>query len=317
MDETSQEKSAGQAGATARRIVVKLALPCALERRGAPEREAMVGWDSSRAAEYLAAVRREIEANAAEFADCTVAAVRLGGGIASNVPAEELLRTVRTLRSCMRVEEGAPVTMRASVNNVSGASMPLFRRAGVTRLDLEMLALDRADFVRLNYADAYPNLPFVVDDFLHAYANRSLGYVLAYGFEPANAMSFRRSVVEVTRSPASHLILQRWRGAERSSVPAGTDAQTAEQLACAREVLTQAGMREYAPLRFARPGDEDPFWALQQPAGEGAAPCELVGFGLSARTRFDGVVSTNTSDWDTYLRFADDFAKITAAVKRL
>ena len=77
MDETSQEKSAGQAGATARRIVVKLALPCALERRGAPEREAMVGWDSSRAAEYLAAVRREIEANAAEFADCTVAAVRL------------------------------------------------------------------------------------------------------------------------------------------------------------------------------------------------------------------------------------------------
>lgn len=302
-------------GESPRRVVVKLATPFALERRGYPNREAIVGWDSARTSAYLAAVRREIEANADQFDDCTVAAVRLGGGIATNAPADELLHTVRTLRECLHVEDGAPVSAHASVNNVSGASMPLFRRAGVTRLDLEMLALDRADFVRLNHADAYPNLPYVVDSFLHAYANKSLGYVLAYGFAPANAMSFRRSVVEVTRSPASHLILARWRGAERSDVPCASEEEAAAQLACAREVLSAAGMREYAPLRFARPDDEDPFWALQHSATGDARGCEVLGFGLGAQTRFGGVVSTNTADWDTYLRFSDDFTKITTDVR--
>lgn len=88
---------------------------------------------------------------------------------------------------------------------------------------------------------------------------------------------------------------------------AASDDLAAAQLGEAREVLAEAGFAEYAPLVFARPGDEDPFWALQQ----GGA--DVLGFGLGAQTRFEGAFSRNTSDWDTYVRYSHDFAAITAA----
>ena len=235
-----------------KQAIVELAFPFALERRGHAEREHIVGWDSQRATEYLRALRAEIAANAGEFDDCEVVGVRLGGGIATNAPAEELWATGRSLR----------------------------------------------DF------------GYVVDDFLHAYANKSLGVVLAYGFDAPDTRAFRRSVVQLTRMPAAHLILERWCGPGVAS--ASQDLQAA-QLGEAREVLTQAGFCEYAPLRFARPGDEDPVWALPQ-TGEHFV---RLGFGLGAVTEFDGVRSTNTSDWDTYTQASGDFTKITERVERL
>lgn len=299
-----------------RRVVVELRLPFAVERRGRPERERIVGWDGKRAAAYLRALRREIAANASEFSDCSVAAVRLGGGIATNAPAEELWQTCRTLRQSLAVEEGAPTSCRASICNVSGASMPFLRRAGVTRFDFELLALDSADFARLNHADALQDFNYVVDSFLRAYSNKTLGIVLAYGFDAPDTRAFRRSIVQFTRMPAHHLLLEPWTG-ER--VARASEDLAAAQLAEARDVLGNAGFVEYAPLRFARPGEEDPFWALQQPGAggtpEGGARCEVIGFGLGATTRFGGVASTNTDDWETYLAHADDFARITASAE--
>ncbi len=296
-----------------RRVVVELRMPFAVERRGWPEREHIVGWDSARARAYLAALRAEIAANAAEFADCSVAAVRLDGGIPTNAPADDLWHTLQELRRDLNIEEGATITSRASLCNVSGASMPYLRRAGVTRLDFELLALDNADFVRLNHCDAIQDMGYVVDSFLHAYANKSLGLVLAYGFDAPNTAAFRRTMVQFTRMPAHHLILERWQG---EAVPQASEELAHEQLDQARDVLGNAGFVEYAPLKFAKPGDEDAFWSLQA-GGQGQAPLELVGFGLGAQTRFGGVRSTNTADWDTYLAYSGDFTKITAEVERL
>ena len=293
-----------------KQAVVELALPFVLEHRGYAAREHVVGWDSRKTTEYLRALRAEIGANVGEFDDCEIVGVHLGGGIATNAPAEELWATGRTLREALHVAPGVPMSCRASICNVSGASMPYLRRAGVTRFDFELLALDNADFCRLNHVDALQDFGYVVDDFLHAYANKSLGVVLAYGFDAPDTRAFRRSVVQFTRMPAAHLILERWCG---SGVPAASKDLEAAQLGEAREVLTEAGFREYVPLRFARPGDEDPVWALPQ-KGEG---CAHLGFGLGAVTEFGGVRSVNTSDWDTYIQASGDFTKITERVERL
>ena len=43
----------------------------------------------------------------------------------------------------------------------------------------------------------------------------------------------------------------------------------------------------------------------------------LLGIGLGAVTEFEGVRSTNTSDWDTYIQASGDFTKITERVERL
>lgn len=291
-----------------RRVVVELKLPFAVEHRGRPNREYIVGWDGTRAQAYLAALRREIEANSDEFSDCVVAAMRLDGGIATNAPAEDLWQTCRTLRERFHVEDGAVLSARASICNVSGASMTYLRRAGVTRFDLELLALDSADFVRLNHADAIQDLDYVVDSFLKAYANKSLGIVLSYGFDAPNTSAFRRSIVQFTRMPACHLILEPWKG---SCVAQASDELATAQLAEARDVLGNAGYTEYVPLHFAKPGDEDPFWALRRPGTDGIPGCDLLGFGLGATTVFGTAKSINTADWDTYLRFSGDYTKIT------
>lgn len=291
-----------------RDVVVKLELPFAVERRGHAEREAVVGWDSQKTHAYLQALQREIAANADQFADCTVRAVRLGGGIATNARADDLCQTCQLLRKSLRFAEGAPMSARASICNISGASMPLLKRAGVTRFDFEMLALDTADFSRLNHSDALQDLPYVVDCFLHAYANDSLGMVLAFGFDAPDTHAFRRSVVALTRMPAAHLVLEHWQGA---GVAQASPELEAAQLSEARDVLAAAGWHEYAPLKFAKPGREDVFWTLEH------AGCEVLSFGLGATTRFDGVETTNTSDWETYLAHSDDFARITADVRRL
>lgn len=291
-----------------RDVVVQLEMPFAVEPRGHAEREAVVGWDSAKSRAYLQALQREIAANADQFADCTVRAVRLGEGVATNAPADELCTTVQLLKRSLNFAPDATMSARASACNISGASMPLLRRAGVGRLDFELLALDRADFGRLNHSDAIQDFHFIIDSFLHAYANKTLGLVLAYGFDAPDTRAFRRSMVELTRMPVAHLVLERWQGPR---VQQASEELASAQLAEAHDVLGKAGFVEYAPLHFAKPGDEDRFWVAENGGGE------VLSFGLGARTRFDGVLSTNTSDWDTYLQFSGDFTRITVGAEPL
>jgi coproporphyrinogen III oxidase-like Fe-S oxidoreductase len=312
-----QANDAGNPQSGLKPAVVRLELPFAPVRLGRPEREAVVGWNSARSLAYLQALGREIAANAGQFPDREILAVRLGGGVATNAPAQALSEVYRELRRAVHIAPDASITARAAIHNVSGASMPWMRRIGVGRFDFEILSLDSMDFGRLNRSDSMADLPYVEDSFLHVYAHHNLGFILAYGYDAPNTASFRRSIVAFTRSPACHLVLEPWQGwrvddmrpADRVG-KASPDLE-ADQLGQAREVLGQAGFVEYAPLRFARPGDEDRFTML---AGSGA---DVLSFGLGARTRFDGMVSTNTSDWDTYLAHSDDFAAITVGAERI
>ncbi len=303
-------------GQDAHQVVAKLVLPFALELLGRPEREAVVGWDSARALAYLRALGTEIASNAGQFDDCVVTAVRLGGGIATNVPAQGLSEVYRTLTRTVRLDPSASVTARAAIHNISGATMPWLRRIGVSRLDFEAGSLDAGDFVRLNRSESLSVLPYVVDDFLHADQQHNLGYVLYYGFDAPNTAGFRRSIIEFIRCPAVHLRLEPWEGwrvgdkASQNYVGRASQALEDEQLGQAREVLGQAGFCEYAPLAFARPGGEDPYLLAH------AAGSDELQFGLSAQTRLCGVVSKNTSDWETYLAHSDDFSQITASVTR-
>ena len=86
----------------------------------------------------------------------------------------------------------------------------------------------------------------------------------------------------------------------------GADEERAAcQLRDARTVLVGAGFSEYAPLRFALPGHEDPF---EEAFGSGS---DIIGFGAGAVTRFEGAYSVNTEDLATYLAFSGDFTRIT------
>lgn len=185
--------------------VMQLNVPLCLRRESWDGRPLVEGWNSARAHEYLLALQREIAANADEFADFRIVAVRWGGGLASMANAQDISDTMRLVRQRYAVADDAPVTLEASISNISGASMPFFRRAGITRFDFEMMQLTPMAFSRVNSTDHLGDLDLVADYFLKAYATDLLGMVLLYGFGAADPNGFRQSITAFLCSKASHI----------------------------------------------------------------------------------------------------------------
>lgn len=317
--------------------VLDIRIPFSTRHQDWTGRLQLNGWDSALNRRYADALIAELQANADEFSDVEIAAIRLGGGHASHLGGECLWSVVRTARSLYHVAEGAPLSMRCSAADFSGASMPMFRRCGATRFDLEMLSLSSTAFNRVNETDSLELYPILCNSFLHSHANDALGLVLLVGSPKASDLEVRRSFLEARHYHTAHVIIERFgegagtTGTQTEAGAAGSagdarvagameetagSAEAAEasarceaQIADAREVLGAAGFREYAPLRFARPGCEDPVIAAWHGGGD------VIGIGLGARTRFAGALSTNTTDVETYLGFSHDFTKITASVE--
>ena len=131
-----------------------------------------------------------------------------------------------------------------------------------------------------------------------------MGFVLLYGKKTISRYGFRRSVLETTRRPVSHVLLQKCAGADQMS-----EEECTAQLAEAAELLTEAGYHEYLPRRWAKEGSEDRFWTLS------AAVTPVLAFGLGADTVIDGALTRNTTDLARYLNYSGDYEAITAETK--
>lgn len=290
-----------------RDAIVAIEVPLALNGDALERPGMQLGWNSERSHRYVAALVAEIESNAGQFADCTVRAVALGGGVATML-GRDMAAVMAALRHSCSVADDAFVSATAAVANISGATFPFFRRAGVNRFDFEMMSLVPANFTRLNQTDNLTDFPVVCDHFLHAYANDSLGVVLAYGMAGEDAgeqvTAMRRSALAAARTHTAHVRLAPVGPALAADASACEDQQRAMT-----DALEDHGFIEYLPGLFARPGAEDRFALMD------AADFPRIGFGAGALTRIDGVISRNTADFERYCTHAADYALITEHVE--
>ena len=286
-------------------VIVEFSIPFELRRPDYETRPTIEGWDSARSHRYMEALMCEVQVNAPEFEDCRVQAIHWGGGVATMANAQDVARVMRFVCDHYTLAENAPITLRGSISGISGASMPFYRRAGITRFDLEMMSLYPVGYERVNNQDSLGDFPVICDYFLHSAAQNNTGVVLLYGYEKAEPRNLRRSVVELTRSKVVHLILQRAQGPF-----AMNDATAEEQLAEIRPLLEDAGFVEYLPNRWAKPGCEDTFAQMK------ASGSEIIGFGLGATTVLDGAVTTTTDNLELYCENSGNFAAITTAVSQ-
>ena len=120
-----------------------------------------------------------------------------------------------------------------------------------------------------------------------------MGFILLYGKKNVSRYGFRHSVLEATRRPVCHVILQRCAGRD--------------MLAEVDELLTAVGFVQYLPRRWAKPGCEDKFWQ------GAAAGMDVLAFGLCACTKLDGIETTNTGDLSVYLAHSADYEQITVS----
>ena len=145
-------------------------------------------------------------------------------------------------------------------------------------------------------------MPYITHGFLRADSRNSMGFILLYGKKNVSRYGFRHSVLEATRRPVCHVILQRCAGRDMLD-----DAAAEAQLAEADELLTAVGFVQYLPRRWAKPGCEDKFWQGT------AAGMDVLAFGLCACTKLDGMETTNTGDLSVYLAHSADYEQITVS----
>ncbi len=289
-----------------RSVVMKLNVPFCAHRCSFCSRNVTEGRDTQLIHRYVMALAMELKANAGEFEDCQVKAIRLGGGCASIMGGTDLDHLLRLIRTCYHVDVDAQITMRTAPSDVNGANMPFFNRSHISRYDLEMISLEPEDYRYLDYLNYKEQLPYISAGFLRADSRNDMGFVLLYGKKTISKWGFRRSVLETVRRPVCHVILQKCAGEDM------LDEDVCQaQLQEAAEILTEHGYHEYLPQRWAKDGCEDAF------RQESAGGMEVLAFGLGAQTVLDGAVATNTSDMETYLNYSDRFDMITVEAKPL
>ena len=113
----------------------------------------------------------------------------------------------------------------------------------VTRYDLELYSLEPLDFCTLDTLNYSEQMPYITHGFLRADRRDSMGFVLLYGKKTVSRWGFRHSVLEVTRRPVCHVLLQRCAGADMLD-----DAAAQAQLDEAAQLLTEAGFVQYLSL---------------------------------------------------------------------
>lgn len=289
-----------------RPVVMKLNMPFCSHRCSFCHRNVTEGRDTQLLHRYVMALAMELKANAEEFSDCEIKAIRLGGGCASIMSGTDLDHLLRLIRTSYHVDEDAQITMRTAPSDINGANMPFFNRSHISRYDLEMISLEPEDFIHLDYLNYKEQIPYISAGFLRAESKQNMGFVLLYGKKTISRWGFRRSVLETVRRPVCHVILQKCTGADELDESACQD-----QLREAAEILTEHGYHEYMPQHWAKEGCEDTFYA------EAAKGTEVLAFGLGAQTVLDGAVTTNTSDLETYLNYSDRYEKITVEARPL
>lgn len=272
---------------------------------------------------YVAALAREALGAAPDFGDCRVAAVQVGGtrgGIAGHMADDRLGNLLRSLRQSFDLasEDGAPAEVTLSVHPgmVSASTVDACRRGHVTRLAVDF---GTSSVTEWREAGRFlgPDAMQVTREVLGPASKLDLAFTLWAGAPAQTQRSAAQTVADVLAfgavhvtledfalDPASRLAAERaghtdaWRALPMHRLPAAEER--AALRAAMADALRQEGFAEYLPGRWALPGRESR-WERMRARG-----CEELGFGLGARTLFDGVEARNTSDLSTYLRFSDN-----------
>ncbi len=282
---------------------------------------------------YVAALGREALGAAPDFEDCRVAAVRVGGahgGIAGHMADASLGSLLRRVRQSFDLtrSDGSPAEVDLAVHPgmVSASTLDACRVGHVTRLGFDYATSSAAEARELGrFTD--PEAMEVTKTVLGPACKLDLAFSLLAGIPGQTQASAVASVEAVLSFGASHVRLREfdlpatcklareraahddaWRALPAHRLP-GVE-ERASLLAAMGARLHREGFTEYLPGLWALPGHES---AWEQMRAQG---CETLGFGLGARTLFDGTEALNTSDLPTYLRFSDDPARCVAKVAK-
>ena len=209
-------------------------------------------------AQYVAALERDIEAQAGDVRGRPITSIFFGGGTPSLFPPEAIARVLEAARRLLRVADDCEVTLEANPGTVERGRFTGYRAAGVNRVSLGAQSFDARQLETLGRIHS-PGETVRAAEELHAAGLPNFNLDLMYALPGQDAAAAARDVEQaLALSPAhlSHYQLTLEPGTQFAARPPalpGDDAAV-EMLAACHERLARAGFSQYEVSAYATPG---------------------------------------------------------------
>lgn len=256
---------------------------------------------------YLQALRKEIAAcGQIEGGSRPVKTVFFGGGTPSVLTGEQIEEIMETLAASFAVSETAEITLEANPGTLSREKLLGYRRAGINRLSLGLQSAKEEELKLLGRIHSFP-------EFLESFQMareagiENLNVDLMSGLPGQKIKSWEETLWKTAELEPEHisaysLIVEEGTPFYERFGPSGKEAgllpgeeEEREMYWRTKEVLSQAGYRQYEISNYARPGKECRHNLCYWTGGE------YLGFGLGASSCVGGKRFSNTENWEEYL----------------
>lgn len=265
--------------------------------------------DQETQAAYVHALIREINSVGRQKADCLrdyeVHSVFFGGGTPSIISAEAIMQILETLRAHFTFLPEAEITIECNPGTLTAQKAQLYKQAGINRISFGAQAADN-DMLRLleriHTAETFEESMNIARDagfhninvdVMSALPGQTvLGYenslkrILTYAPEHISAYSL---IVEEDTPLYRHL---------KEYPPLPDEDAEREMYYLTRELLEDAGYRQYEISNYAKPGfacrHNLSYWERH----------DYLGFGIGAASLFEGYRMSNIRELQEYIKRA-------------
>ena len=262
---------------------------------------------------YVAALKREIEQNAAPYTDYTVETIFFGGGTPSILQAEHIKDILDILKSHYNISKTAEITLEANPKTTDYEKLCSLKAAGINRLSIGLQSADDRELKILGRIHTY-------EEFLQTYGDaRSAGFgsinvdlISALPSQtPESWMKTLENTVSLTPPPehisAYSLIVEEGTPLYEhlEQFPPIPDEETERQMYYeTKRILGKYGYERYEISNYAKQGCESRHNRIYWQRGASHTH-DYVGFGLGASSTVGNSRWKNTSDMSSYLSGAN------------
>lgn len=240
---------------------------------------------------YISALCNNIAYRCRQFSVSRLNTVYIGGGTPSLLSQQQLTRILTAVREAAPLSPDAEITMEANPADITSELLAFLDSAGINRLSAGIQSVDekvlaalgrRSDAERVEQA-----LKLLETEWLPHGHRLSLDLIA--GLPGLSDDAFRRGVERVIATGADHislysLMLEEGTRLEKQ-VSEGevsySDEDNDRQWIMGRDMLTEAGYKQYEVSNFARAGFESRhntvYWHMQDYLGTGAGGAGTVG----------------------------------------
>ena len=271
-------------------------------------------------ARYFAALRREIESAADDFAEHRVSSVIFTGGPATTLPADDVAGIIHLVRDRFAMADDAEVVLSAIAGTISVATLATYRNAHVNRIAFERYCALPGDLIGIGAPDCSQAMLETASVLQQAGWRDSIG-LTCYCDTPghsetelyksmADACNLGPDMLRVARNPRAMAMTtaaaEEEGAGERESSAAGRLSESASYQKAAA-YLVKRGYEACPDSEglFARTGRR---WRSSLPVDPQTT--DVAGFGMGEVTRIGGLAYRTTLDAELYLAHSDDVSQI-------